>query len=410
MSMQRARATTEHHLPGLIGALEERGLMALETGDPGQLCALFRRHRGAGLIIPEHFGGLAASPIETVEILRMIGSLSPSLAVMMTMHHHTVVSMVQLGEWFPVAGELLTGIAGQQMLVASAFAEGKPGSGIFNASVTARPSEGGYRLRGTKKPCSMTHHLDVVVVGVAREQEQGEPIHGFAIVLADDNGLERQPFWGSPILQAADNNALSFNDTFVPEQRMLLAQTEDDAEAAMLSERASLSGLCWFQFMVGATYLGVASALARLLIEKRNVDDLLLAQIAIELEGAHQALIGGVHQFERQPAPDHALYQMALSTRFMVQAAVERATNLAVELAGGMAFASSDQVSYLLAASRAICFHPVSRSIASPLLSAYLRDSLSPRASSRASTSTAACAEQACAAPVTPPEPVAMNA
>jgi hypothetical protein len=59
----------------------------------------------------------------------------------------------------------------------------------------------------------------------------------------------------------------------------------------------------------------------------------------------------------------------------MVQGTIERSTNLAVELLGGMAFIASDEVAYLLAASRAICFHPISRAAATPLLAAYLRDS-----------------------------------
>lgn len=61
----------------------------------------------------------------------------------------------------------------------------------------------------------------------------------------------------------------------------------------------------------------------------------------------------------------------------LVQAAIERATNLSVELLGGMAFIASDEVAYLLAASRAICFHPISRSAATPLLAQFLRESYS---------------------------------
>lgn len=78
MSMHNARNATEKYLPGLLAALQERGLMALEQADPAVLCGLFRDYRAAGLIIPETYGGLGASPEETVEILRAIGSLCPS--------------------------------------------------------------------------------------------------------------------------------------------------------------------------------------------------------------------------------------------------------------------------------------------------------------------------------------------
>lgn len=376
MSMQSAKNITEKRLPGLIAALQQRGRMSLEKAEPSELCDLFRAFKAAALIIPETFGGVGASPRETVEILRMVGSLCPSLAVMMTMHHHTIATIVQLGGLIPAADELLYGIAQNQLLIASAFAEGKMGAEIFNSSVKARPVEGGYLLNGTKKPCTMSHNMDVIVVGVARENEDRSMTQGFAVVFNDGSDVSRERFWNTPVLQAADSNALVFNEVFVPDERMLLAEVADD-EVAASAEETSLSGLCWFQLMVGGVYLGVASALVDLLLNKRNADDAQLAQLAIELEGAHQALMGTARELEEQRAADLAIYNKALCTRFMVQGAVERATNLAVELLGGMAFISSDEVAYLLAASRAICFHPISRSAATPLLSQFLRESAS---------------------------------
>ncbi|XQE68670.1 acyl-CoA dehydrogenase family protein [Pseudomonas sp. P3C3] len=375
MSMKHARIVTEARLPGLIGALEARGRMALEKADPSELCDLFRSYKAAALIIPESYGGLGASPRETVEILRAVGALCPSLAVMMTMHHHTIATIVQLGGLIPAADELLYGIAHNQLLIASAFAEGKVGAEIFNTSVKVTPVEGGYLLRGSKKPCTMSHNMDVIVVGVARENSDGSFTQGFAVVFNDGSEVSREHFWKTPVLQAADSNTLVFNDVFVPAERMLLAEAVDDEAVAASAQETSLSGLCWFQLMVGGTYLGVASALVELLLKKRHTDDAQLAQLAIELEGAQQALVGAARELEEQRAADEDSYSKALCTRFLVQGAIERSTNLAVELLGGMAFIASDEVAYLLAASRAICFHPISRAAATPLLASYLRES-----------------------------------
>ncbi len=382
MPLQSALDATEHRLPGLVAALRARGLMDLENADPAELCALLREYRAAGLIIPERFGGIGASPVETVEILRGVGALCPSLAVMMTMHHHTIATVVQLGA-FAAADELLQGVAAYQLLVASAFAEGKPGSGIFNASVKVQPAEGGYLLSGTKKPCTMSHHMDVIAVGVAREQDDGSTVEGFAMVFTEGSPITRAPFWKTHVLRASDSNALVFDNVFVPDDRMLLPGADDDLEVAAFAQRASLAGLCWFQLMVGATYLGVASALVERLLAKRNVDDFQLAQLAIELEGAHQALIGSARELEEDGSADENAYNKALCTRFLVQGAIERATNLAVELLGGMAFISSDEVPYLLAASRAICFHPISRTAAAPMLAQFLRESAAPIVATR---------------------------
>jgi len=111
MSMLEARIVTEKYLPGLVAELQARGRMELERAEPAVLCELFRRFRGAGLIIPETYGGLGASTRETVEILRVVASLCPSLAVMMTMHHHTIATIVQLGGLIPAADDLLCAIA-----------------------------------------------------------------------------------------------------------------------------------------------------------------------------------------------------------------------------------------------------------------------------------------------------------
>lgn len=372
MPLQSAFDTAENRLPGLVGALRARGLMTLEQGEPADLCALARTHRAAGLIIPEALGGTGASPAETVDILRAVGALCPSLAVMLTMHYHTIATMVQLGA-IPTAEELLQGVAHHQWLVASAFAEGKPGSAIFNASVKVSPVEGGYVLNGTKKPCSMSHDMDVIAVGVARVEQDGSTTDGFAMVINEGSPIAREAFWNTRILRASDSNALVFKDVFVPHERMLMPDAADDIEAAMLAQRAALAGLCWFQLMVGATYLGVASALVERLLAKRKSEDFALAQLAIELEGAHQALIGSARELEALERADEAVYSRALCVRFLVQGAIERATNLAVELLGGMAFIASDEVSYLLSASRAICFHPISRTAAAPMLAEFLR-------------------------------------
>lgn len=370
MSIQQARAATDRLLPGLTERLRSRGLMALEQAEPAELCALFRESGAAALLVPTQAGGMGAAPSDTLAVLRAVGSLCPSLAVMMTMHHHTIATIVQLGGIVPAADELLAAIAANNLLVASAFAEGKPGSAIFNASLKASAVEGGYLLNGSKKPCTMSHGMDVIVAGVAPASGDGQ---GFAVIFAEGSGIVRERFWQTPVLAASDSNALVFRDVFVPDDMVLLAEGEGAEQAAEVAQAASLSGLCWFQLMVGASYLGVASALVERLLDRRGVADLQLAQLAIELEGAYQALLGTASLLQQTDAADPALYSQALCTRFSVQAAIERASNLAVELLGGMSFIASDEVAYLLAASRAIGFHPVSRMAAVPMLADYLR-------------------------------------
>ncbi|HYL05012.1 MAG TPA: acyl-CoA dehydrogenase, partial [Thermoanaerobaculia bacterium] len=61
-----------------------------------------------------------------------------------------------------------------------------------------------------------------------------------------------------------------------------------------------------------------------------------------------------------------------LFVRFAVQQAIERVAAHAAELLGGMAFITSPDVAYLLAASRALAFHPPSRLSVAAALDGYL--------------------------------------
>jgi alkylation response protein AidB-like acyl-CoA dehydrogenase len=55
-----------------------------------------------------------------------------------------------------------------------------------------------------------------------------------------------------------------------------------------------------------------------------------------------------------------------------VQDAVERASNRAAEMLGGMAFVSEPDVALLLASARALAFHPPSRRASALALDSYL--------------------------------------
>ena len=67
-----------------------------------------------------------------------------------------------------------------------------------------------------------------------------------------------------------------------------------------------------------------------------------------------------------------AILVQALLVRYSVQRSIEQASARAAELLGGMAFINSPDVAYLLAASRALAFHPPSRLSISPAIDSYL--------------------------------------
>src|SRR3954466_7816694 len=94
MFLRQERETLEQLLPGLDRELAARPLAELE-GPQSPIVALFRGAHGPALLIPEEMGGRGASPVDAVRVQRALGSRSPSLAIISTMHNFSVATLVE---------------------------------------------------------------------------------------------------------------------------------------------------------------------------------------------------------------------------------------------------------------------------------------------------------------------------
>src|SRR5579872_2796945 len=79
------RELMERFLPGLDATLAAIPLQELESRSNPSI-GLMRDAKGPALIIPKKYGGLGASAVEGMRILRAIGSRAPSLGIVSTMH------------------------------------------------------------------------------------------------------------------------------------------------------------------------------------------------------------------------------------------------------------------------------------------------------------------------------------
>ncbi|HEU4534782.1 MAG TPA: acyl-CoA dehydrogenase family protein [Polyangiaceae bacterium] len=363
--MGRERQTLEQHCPGLEGALAKRTLAELERPG-GDAIATFRAHGGPGLLVPARLGGKGAGALAAVRASRALGARAPSLAIATTMHHLTAVLIAELDLYGEKGAELLRDVARKGTLLASGFAEGRSGAGVLDATARADAAPGGYRVTGSKKPCSLSASMGAVMVGVSLTGRPGQ--RGVAMIPADAPGIRRRPFWAAEVLGGAESDELVFEDVFVPADMTLVPET---AESLGRVEVAETVGLSWFELLISAAYVGVASALAERVIAAGKGVASERALLAIELEGAASALEGVARRFEAD-GPSVELLAHALLVRYAAQRSVERAAMHAVELLGGVAFVRSNDVSYLLAASRALALHPPNRLSMSDFVSDYL--------------------------------------
>ena len=362
------RALLEHYLPGLDGRLASAELDRLERpGSPA--IGWFREAGGPALFVPAEFSGRGVGLREGVRVQRAIASRAPSLAVATTMHHFSVASLAgwdeqEAGlEWL-----LVEAIARNGLLVASGAAEGTPGSGILRPAMTARKVDGGVRLDGSKKPCSLSASMDLLfaTVRVTADPDAGGEQHVIAVVPADSPGLSTRPFWRTGILAGAESDEVVLADVFVPDR--LLSGIGPPGATTDALRRSLIS----FELLISASYLGVAAALVERALSCVRGTTGKLARMAVALEGPTFTLDGVAARVEDGTDPA-LLLGPALVARFAAQDAAAELAAAAVEALGGGAFLGSPEIAYLLAASRCLAFHPPSREAGDTALVNYLR-------------------------------------
>jgi alkylation response protein AidB-like acyl-CoA dehydrogenase len=363
--LRQERAALERLLPGLDDALAAIPLLEMERrGNPA--IAVFRRLNGPGLLIPEALGGRGAVPLDAARAQRAIGARAPSLAIATTMHHFTTATMMEIsppGNPGP-EGELLASIAGNRLYVASGFAEGRTGVSIQSSALRMERGPGGIILNGSKRPCSLSQSMDFFTASTPALEGMDAAL-AVVVVPADTPGLERRPFWQSPILAGAESDEVVLRDVVAAEEDFF--PLGGPGRSNPMQDR----GFLWFQLLITASYIGIASGLAERVLTSRGGTAAGRVAMATELEGPMAALEGIARAMGAGERGNDELARMIL-VRYAAQAALDRATTLAFELLGGMAFIESPEIAYLLAAARPLVFHPPPRLTSSERLDAYL--------------------------------------
>jgi alkylation response protein AidB-like acyl-CoA dehydrogenase len=353
--LERERAVLESFMPGLDAALAEIPLGRLESRD-GRAIELFREAGGPGLLVPAELGGAGATPLEAICVQRALGARSPSLAVATTMHHFSVAGMLEVmrvgrgPEW-----SLLEDVASGRRLLASGFAEGIHAQGVFSPTMRARRDGGRLVVSGQKKPCSLSRAMDLLTVSVRIDSDDtaGEEF-AVAVIPAGAPGIEVVPFWGATALGGTQSDAVILNDVAVDPAMVF----RDGTGPRPHFGGAQVTSCIWFELLVSASYLGMASALTERLLMSRAGDIGMHAAALTDVEAAMASLDSVAR---RVTDGESDLLPTTLACRYACQDAINRAVAVAVEQLGGMAFISSADVSQLASASRALAFHPPSR-------------------------------------------------
>ncbi|MEW1748293.1 acyl-CoA dehydrogenase family protein [Streptomyces angustmyceticus] len=365
--LDEARSHCDRLLPGLCPALSDIPLQELERpGSPG--IGLFRKYGGAGLLIPTAHGGAGAGARDAVRTMTALSSYSPSLGAAVAMHGFSVATLRAVPQSVnPLVPVLLGAVAGERLLVASAFAEGTSGQGVLAPTMTARPAgDGRYRLTGSKKPCSLSRSMDLITASVRLTAEDGgAPETAIVLVPAGAEGISVHPFWDTLALAGAESDEVRFDEVPCgPEE--LLRLGDDPAD----SERLTSTGLIWFQLIISSVYAGLAAALVEEVFRRSRGSASDRAALGSRLRSALLQLDAVALRLDDGEVGTGALAD-ALTVRYAVQDAVADLSGSSAELLGGMAFIHSSDIAYRLAAGRALAFHPPSRTSTAAPMDAY---------------------------------------
>jgi alkylation response protein AidB-like acyl-CoA dehydrogenase len=350
------RAVLDRYLPGLDERLAE--LPQRERERPGgPALPLFKAAGGPALLVPAEHRGLGIGTEDAVSLQRAIGARGPSLAVATTMHHLSVAGLVQAYEVAQGRERvLLEAVADQRLLVASGFAEGRSGQSVLDSSIKAHQDGDDVVLNGAKKPCSLSASMDLLSVSVTLDEGQG-PELAVAVVPAATPGVSVQPFWGSFVLAGAESDEVRLRDVRVPPDLVVRTGLGEDRAP----DPVQTVGFVWFELLMAASYLGMASALAERVLLAKRASAAERAAILVELESAMSGIRGAAAALDAgRPLGQDDLLR-ALVCRFATQDTIDRVVPRCLEALGGMEYVSTDDTAYLAACSAALKFHPPSR-------------------------------------------------
>jgi alkylation response protein AidB-like acyl-CoA dehydrogenase len=368
-SLDEARNVCERYHPGMCAALADISLAEREAPG-GPVLDIFRKFGGPGLMVPAEYGGMGVGALDAVRIVRAMASYSPSLGAATTMHHYTVATLFALarraGRLTAAQLELLADIAPASLLVASGWAEGRPGANIVVPAATARPTDGGYLVNGGKKPCSLSRSMDVLTASAAVPVE-GTPTLALLLIPANSPGVTVEKFWLSNVLAGAESDEVRLTDVFVPAD--LVIRSEPDAPDRL--DDLQTIGFGWFEMLTTSVYVGATSGLVEQALAKGRGSVTDRAQAAIQLESA-VALVENAARLIGDGLTGDAAVSAVLVARYAAQQALREAADMAAELLGGIAFIRSPDIGYLIAAVRALAYHPPSRTAMAEALVDYL--------------------------------------
>lgn len=289
---------------------------------------------------------------ETSDLIRTTASRSPACGLALCMHHHVVITWLKFENLLPGGRPWLNQLLDDRCLFASAFAEGIPGKQIFESEVKAsRINATHHVISGVKKPTTLSSYADYYAVSV-RCCDENDKL-AIALIPSSQKGIRIEKFWHLDALQAADNNAVVFDQVELPNQQLSLYKGDD--LVGVLS-----FGICSFSLFAISAYAGVIDRM----LEKLPPRIRQIPEIEREIKSyrlAASALISSmIAQLNMDTFTDRTIASV-LAMRYQFEDVVEKYATFALKTSGGVQVMSDPELLYLFSITQFLRFHPISK-------------------------------------------------
>ncbi|WP_051690944.1 acyl-CoA/acyl-ACP dehydrogenase [Photorhabdus australis] len=281
--------------------------------------------------------------------IREVSSWLPSIGIALTMHNHIVLACAKFPDIFEDNNKLLNEVMASEVLVASAFAEGLPGTNIFSPSLKMHSKEGKLFVNGSKKPCSLSSIADYYVLSVSDTDNDNEM--RVVLIAKSAQNINIIPFWRLKVLFESDNQEVKFSDTEVLPQ--LLSHYKGIEQQVVLSY-----GLSLFNYFAANTYSGILNGLARF-IPGRVAEQQSIKYTLTQADYKINAILGQMLTVAHDAHRDENAIRNILALRYTLEKILEETASFILRCCGGIQVMTTPEIMNFYSAVQLFKFHPI---------------------------------------------------
>ena len=176
-----------------------------------------------GGFIPKGYGGLGLGFLAHTLVMEEFWRVDPGIGnILLSVFGAELLMLYGTEE---LKSRWLPSLAEARAMSSCAITEPNAGSDIFAISTRAVPSDGGWRLNGTKQFITGGTLADIILVLAVTDPEATASRFTFLMAEGGSKGIDRRKMTGKLGIRASDTAELVFTDAYVPGSNLLGATT-----------------------------------------------------------------------------------------------------------------------------------------------------------------------------------------